>query len=109
MRSLVLDEVQMVGFGDDVNAMLFQTTESRDRNVLDFNGHDIQIFSKFENGVFVIQIALHKPVRKMTTGCVSGGVHDFNPHVEIHGRLDHHAAQLTTSKYPNAKCWTQLK
>ena len=37
LRSLVLDEVQMVGFGDDVNAMLFQTTESRDRNVLDFN------------------------------------------------------------------------
>ena len=103
LESLVLNQAQMCWPRHHLHTRVGQGLESRDADVLNLHGEDVQVAPKRHHSLRVLQVALHKPRRQMATRGFPAGVHDFNAHIPIHRLLDHHAAELATAQHPEAQ------
>ena len=103
LHALVLDDGQVVGLWNDAHALLLQRAEAFNAHVLDFDGDAVQVSSEGHDGLGIVEVALHKPVRKISARRIRAGVHDLHPGIKVDRGLNHHATQLPSAQYADAQ------
>ena len=97
----------MSGCGNTFLPIFCSSREGIGIYIFNFDSDQVECFAKCQNLIVVCEFPIDKIVDQPFAGTIGVWVHYTNVQVEIDGRLNHHATQLTTAEYTYFNVWIE--